>query len=155
MEIEKKYLLQGEPEGGLASYPRIYIEQGYIHKKPVIRLRRISDKEGESYILTVKSKGLTVRKEFELMLTEEEYAQLSAKVEGGIIRKNRILVPLKGGLMAEVDVFLNPGLDRLKIAEVEFPSIEAMEQFIPPAWFGKDVSDDPSYHNNSLVLRLE
>lgn len=154
MEIEKKYLLREEPEGGLSAYPVRYIEQGYIHKKPVIRIRRTQDERGERFVLTVKGGGLTVRQEYELPLSKEEYDALSGKVEGGIIRKNRYLVPLEDGLTAEVDVFLNPEFDDLTFAEVEFPSEEAMAAFAPPKWFGEDVSNDPSYQNNSLVLRL-
>ncbi len=155
MEIERKYFLRGEPDGGLKAYPVYRLEQGYICKKPVIRLRHIVSEEGETFVLTVKSGGLTVRREFEVDLSKEEYDGLSSKVDGGIIRKDRYLVPLKSGLKAEVDVFLNEELAPLIIAEVEFPSVEAMEAFAPPAWFGKDVSDDPSYQNNSLVLRLQ
>lgn len=155
MEIEKKYLVKGTPEGGFAAYRKLYLEQGYLHKSPVIRIRRIQDEQGDTYILTIKGKGLTVREEWEMILSKEEYESMLPKVEDGLIRKNRYLIPLTEGLMAEVDEFLNPSLQPLVVAEVEFPSVETMERFEAPDWFGEDVSGDPSYQNNTLSLRLK
>ena len=34
--------------------------------------------------------------------------------------------------------------------EVEFPSVEAMNSFEAPAWFGEDVSESAKYHNSVL-----
>lgn len=52
----------------------------------------------------------------------------------------------------ELDVFAAP-FEGLIIAEVEFPSIETANAFVPPAWFEKDVTNDPSYHNSNLAKR--
>ena len=38
-------------------------------------------------------------------------------------------------------------------AEVEFDSLEEANAFIPPAWFDKDVTDDPSYANSNISKR--
>ena len=51
MEIEKKFRIKRFPEG-LEQYPCIEIEQGYLCRGPVVRIR----KANEDYILTYKSK---------------------------------------------------------------------------------------------------
>ena len=51
MEIEKKYLIRNMPEN-LEHYAKREIEQGYLNRKPVLRIRRSDD----SYILTYKAK---------------------------------------------------------------------------------------------------
>ena len=68
MEIERKYLVKYLPED-LESYPHSLISQAYISTSPVIRIRR----NGERFILTVKSSGLISREEYELLLTEGEH----------------------------------------------------------------------------------
>lgn len=51
--------------------------------------------------------------------------------------------------VVELDLFAAP-FDGLIIAEVEFPSIEAANSFVPPSWFDEDVTSDPAYHNSNL-----
>ena len=40
---------------------------------------------------------------------------------------------------------------RFGFAEVEFPSLEAANNFKKPDWLGKDVSDDKRYRNSKIV----
>lgn len=155
MEIEKKYLVKALPEN-LDSYPFREITQSYICRSPVIRLRRIKEAGTESYVLTVKGDGLTVRQEYELPLTKEQYENLRAKEEGRVLSKTRYLIPLSEdplragkGLTAEVDLF-HGDLSGLQLVEVEFESLEEMEAFVAPDWFGEDVSDSDRYHNSTL-----
>lgn len=54
--------------------------------------------------------------------------------------------------VVELDLFAAP-FDGLIIAEVEFPSLEAADAFVPPAWFDEDVTSDPAYHNSDLSRR--
>ena len=115
----------------------------------MIRLRKIETQSETQYVLTVKSGGLAVRQEFELPLQREEYDHLFGKTEGRILQKVRYRIPLDEGYTAELDRFEGE-LAGLLLVEVEFPSIEAMNAFIPPTWFGKDVSDSPQYHNSVL-----
>ncbi len=143
MEIERKYIIH-TPPADLEERPCRHIEQAYISRDPVIRVRRSDDR----YILTVKGRGLVAREEFELELSEESYAKLIKKAEGNIIRKTRYLIPF-GPYTIETDVFKEP-FDDLILAEVEFPSLEEAEAFAPPDWFGEDVTDDPRFQNASM-----
>ena len=148
MEIERKYRIYTRPEN-LEAYPVQQITQGYISREPVIRVRSICGEGQTRYVLTVKGAGLVEREEFELALTEEQYAALCRKVDGYIIEKRRYRISLPGGLIAELDEFLGR-LKGLWLAEVEFSSSSAMAEFTPPAWFGEDVSEDGRYQNSRL-----
>ena len=116
-EIERKYLVKQVPEN-LASYPFHEIEQGYLCTEPVVRIRR----QDEEYYLTYKSKGLMIREEYNLPLTEDAYFHLREKIDGRLISKRRYLIPLDPYTI-ELDVFHSPK-DDLILAEVEFPSEE-------------------------------
>lgn len=144
MEIERKYLIGCLPEN-LTSYPSHKIEQGYLCTQPVVRIRRQDD----SYILTYKSKGLMVREEYNLPLTQEAYLHLKDKVDGTLISKTRYEIPLTDILTIELDVFDAP-FEGLVLAEVEFPDENMANDFIPPKWFGEDVTFSPAYHNSTL-----
>ena len=144
MEIERKYLISCLPEN-LDSYSSHKIEQGYLCTQPVVRIRRQDD----SYILTYKSKGLMVREEYNLPLTREAYLHFKAKADGTIISKTRYKIPLTDVLTIELDVFDAP-FEGLVLAEVEFPDEKMANDFIPPDWFGEDVTFSPAYHNSTL-----
>lgn len=144
MEIERKYLISQLPEE-LDSYQKKIIQQGYLCTEPVVRIRRQDDE----YILTYKSKGLMVREEYNLPLTRESYEHLKKKTDGILLSKIRYYIPYKDGLTIELDVFDAP-YKGLYLAEVEFPTREMAEAFIPPEWFGEDVTFSSAYHNSTL-----
>lgn len=143
MEIERKYLIDTLPEH-LDTYPYRMLEQGYLCTEPVVRIRKDDDR----FELTYKSKGLMVREEHNLPLTQAAYEHLKEKVDGRIISKKRYLIPYLTYTI-ELDVFEGE-LSPLVLAEVEFPSEVDAEQFVPPAWFGKDVTFETTYHNSNL-----
>ena len=144
MEIERKFLIHTLPEN-LDTYPRKEIEQGYINREPVVRIRRSDDK----YILTCKGQGLMAREEFELPLTKEAFEHMKPKTDGIFIQKTRYLIPYDEIHTIELDVF-HGQLAPLVLAEVEFSSIEEADVFVPPSWFGEDVTNTPKYHNSNL-----
>ena len=144
MEIERKFLVKQIPEG-CTSFPCRQIEQAYLNTDPVVRVRRDND----DYYLTYKGKGLLSREEYNLPLNEEAYRHLIQKADGIIISKKRYLIPLTGRLTIELDIF-EGDLAPLKLAEVEFETKEEAESFLPPKWFGKDVTFSSDYHNSTL-----
>ena len=144
MEIERKFLIQTLPEN-IDSYPCKEIEQGYLSRNPVVRIRRSDD----AYILTCKGQGMMVREEFEMPLTKESFEHLKPKTDGIFIEKTRYLIPHTDNLTIELDIF-HGKLAPLVLAEVEFSSVEEANAFIPPAWFGEDVTHSPKYHNSNL-----
>ena len=144
MEIERKYLLHQQPDH-LEQYPFHKIEQGYLCTAPVVRIRR----QDQEYYLTYKGSGLMIREEYNLPLTEEAYLHLREKADGILLSKTRYLLPLTDGLTAELDIFDAP-YEGLWLVEVEFPNQESAEKFVPPKWFGEDVTFSSRYHNSTL-----
>lgn len=158
MEIERKFTVKSLP-GDYKQYPFRHIEQAYLNTDPVVRVR----KEDDRYYLTYKGKGMLAREEYNLELNKESYLHLRAKADGNVISKKRYLIPLinpkfrEDGpkppddytLTIELDVF-DPPFAPLLLAEVEFGSREAAEDFIPPDWFLEDVTFNADYHNSNL-----
>ncbi len=147
MEIERKFTVKKMP-AGLESFPFHIIQQAYLNTDPVVRIRR----EDETYYLTYKGRGLMAREEYNLPLNRPSYEHLLAKADGQIISKKRYLIPF-GAYTIELDVFEAP-FAPLIIAEVEFPSLEEADAFLPPDWFDADVTQDPAYHNSNLSRRV-
>lgn len=161
MEIERKFLIQKLPEN-LQEYPCRVIEQAYLNTDPVVRVR----KEDDTYYLTYKGKGMMAREEHNLTLNKESYYHLRDKADGNIISKKRYLIPLANpgfqegfpappedySLMIELDVFEAP-FAPLILAEVEFGSKSAAEAFLPPCWFGKEVTYQKEYHNSYMASK--
>ena len=156
MEIERKFLVADIPFE-LAGYQVKHMEQLYVSTRPVIRIRRSDD----TRILTVKSKGLLSRQEFEMELDEVEYNNLRAKAEGNVIEKDRYIIPVTDTdgscgdrstdeqLKIELDVFRGR-FQGLIYAEVEFPSEEIARTFSAPNWFFRDVTGEGVYQNSAL-----
>lgn len=147
MEIEKKFLIQSlkDVPGDISDYDYHDLEQGYLSTAPVVRVR----KEDDTYYLTYKGSGMLVREEYNLPLTAESYEHLVQKADGIVIKKRRYLIPLDDGLTCELDVFRGK-YEGLLLAEVEFSSEEEANAFVPPAWFGSDVTFDSRYHNSNM-----
>lgn len=143
MEIERKFLISHLPFS-LEDFPFIQMEQGYLSTHPVIRIR----KENQDFFLTVKSKGYLSREEFNLPIEESSYFRLLKKIEGRTVKKKRYQIPYENHLI-ELDVFEDI-LSPLMLAEVEFSSIQEATSFLPPSWFGKEVTYQKEYHNSYL-----
>ncbi len=158
MEIERKFLVKELP-ADLDSFPYHVIEQAYLNTSPVVRIRR----EDDEYYMTYKGSGMMAREEYNLPLNEESYYHLREKADGNIISKKRYLIPLHNPtfkesaaeppegytLTIELDIFDAP-FAPLVLAEVEFGSKNAAENFLPPDWFLEDVTYNPAYHNSNL-----
>ena len=144
MEIERKFLITKLPED-LSSYEHHEIEQAYLSRKPVVRVRRSDSR----YILTIKGEGGMAHEEYELPMNEESYRHLLTKADGRIITKTRYNIPY-GDRTIELDIF-SGCMEGLVLAEVEFPSVEEAKAFTPPDWFAQDVTADPRYSNASMA----
>ncbi|MBR3437662.1 MAG: CYTH domain-containing protein [Lachnospiraceae bacterium] len=148
MEIERKFIPLTPPVS-LESCPYHDIEQAYLSESPAIRVR----KEDSIFYLTYKNGAAMAHEEYNLPLTEAAYQSLLAKCDGRVLTKRRYLIPY-GPYTIELDVFSAP-FDGLRIAEVEFPSVEEAEAFEKPDWFGEEVTSDRRYRNSYLALSPE
>ena len=150
IEIERKFLIKKMPDD-LSCYKSNCLTQAYLNTSPVVRIR----KEDDSYYLTYKGGGLLAREEYNLPLNEASFYHLLEKADGNIISKTRYKIPYlqnNKSYTIELDIFDAP-FTPLVIAEVEFSCEEEANQFIPPDWFGEDVTFDKHYHNSNMSQR--
>lgn len=157
LEIERKWLVcPSSSHKGLAGFrtrgaTSVSIEQGYlVLGDSEARLRR---KEG-AHIITLKGSGGRSRCEVEVELSSEQFAALWPATEGRRLEKTRtsfpIAQPTGEPVVVEVDEFHGVHAP-LVVVECEFPSDTAADTFVPPGWFGVEVTEDGSYKNKSLV----
>jgi CYTH domain-containing protein/CHAD domain-containing protein len=147
-EIERKFLVSAIPDAATAR-PARRIEQGYvaIGERTEVRLRRV----GGRMTLTAKRGHGETRAEHEVALYKEQFEALWPLTAGRRLVKTRRLVDLGAdGLEAEVDVY-EGALAGLSTVEVEFSSQQQSHLFQPPEWFGRELTGDPAYANQSLA----
>lgn len=149
-EIERKFIL-GELPKELDIKERKTIYQSYLALgKEEVRIRRVQyESIPDKFYLTYKNrlKDKFAREEVEIEITERTYEQLNSKFKP--IVKDRLLIELGYGLWAEVDIFQNTGF-QLRTVEVEFKSITEAESFVPPFWFGRELTGTGEYGNQLL-----
>lgn len=147
-EIERSFLVAHDPP---AWGEVTHIDQGYLAidgDGTEVRLRR----RGGELTLTVKGGDAgSTRTEEELTLAADRFARLWPLTEGRRLEKDRHVIPLPGGVSAELDRYHGP-LEGLRVVEVEFPSEHDAARFAPPGWFGREVTDDPRYRNRALAV---
>ena len=149
-EIERKFLVKMVPN--LLGLEFVDISQYYLHFQPdpIIRLRKF----GEEYFLTYKSKinsdsVANVCNEYELPINKTIYDKLYDSRIGNVVAKKRYRIKLPDNHIAELDVFEGV-LTGLVVVEVEFESMQDVENFIVPDWFGRDVSHEKRLINSRL-----
>ena len=145
MEIERRWLVNGWPEGTPAQV--WHMAQGYFAVRPAVRIRREAREGGPvQYVLCFKGKGGLAREEVELPVPEEDYARLITLLSGPMIEKEQRRYPLPGGLTLEVNS-VDPALETgFFYAEVEFPTREAALAWEPDKWSGylsREVTGQP------------
>ncbi len=149
IEIERKFLVSSLPR--LHDLEAVHVRQGYLTSvmdSVEIRLRQ-SDKD---CFMTLKSGDGLKRVEYEIGIVNDQFDALWPATAGRRIEKTRYVGFLADQRIFELDVFLGH-LSSLVLVEVEFDSVKAARDFIPPAWFGIDVTDDGHFKNKSLATR--
>ena len=144
MEIERKFLVKEIPDLNSVKYDEI--RQGYFSIAPEKRVRQ----KGNAYYLTEKGEGDMIREEKETEIDKKTAEELFALSKTYIIEKTRYYIPY-GEYTIELDVYEGRH-EGLVVAEVEFPSEQAALDFVPPQWFGQDITYDKSYKNMMLAL---
>ncbi|WP_026767343.1 CYTH domain-containing protein [Selenomonas ruminantium] len=146
MEIERQFWVEKLPQ-----LPDTYeeLQQGYISLLPEIRIRRIGDSH---FILTVKRGAGLVREEWETDISRQEYENLAARLYTGtrMIEKRRYHIALQDGLVAELHVH-GGHLAGFNYVEVEFSTVEKAKAFVPPEWFGREVTEDARFSYGTLA----
>jgi CYTH domain-containing protein len=147
-EIERKFLVKRLPPY-VASSHHDNILQGYAAITAdggEVRLRR----KGNSHTVTIKSGGDLERQEFETGLTPQQYGRLWPCTTGRRLAKTRYTLK-QGELTFELDVY-RAAHNGLVTVEVEFSTKRESLAFVPPDWFGREVTKDRRYKNQNLAL---
>ncbi|MBW3643766.1 MAG: CYTH domain-containing protein [Actinobacteria bacterium] len=145
-EVERKFLVTDLPDAAVLG-PGMRLRQGYIAEEGDVQVRVRISTGGAT--LTVKAGRGLARTEVEVALPTEEAEDLWPHTEGRRLEKVRHRVAL-GPVVADVDVY-GGALQGLCTAEVEFPSEDEARSFVPPPWFGRDVTAEAGWDNASLA----
>ncbi len=150
-EIERKFVINALPEGlGLDRLPSKKIYQGYLSNAPeaAVRIRR----KGDQYFWTYKGAPeghAAERVELECEITESQFDRMWPGTRGRRLEKTRYEIPY-GAYTIELDVFEGDNAGHI-LAEVEFGSTSEADTFIPPHWFGADVTADKRFGNSNIA----
>lgn len=116
---------------------------------------RIRSIDNNTFEQTAKSKGGLVRGEETIPVSKTPFDIAWADDHHPRIEKIRYSIPYEGYVI-ELD-FYEGDLEGLITAEVEFSgetereAVAASEAFLPPAWFGKDVTNNKEFKNQNLA----
>ncbi len=151
MEIERKYLVDTLPND-MQQYEHVEMEQCYLATSPTLRIR----KAGDVCVMTYKrhkpnAVGVLSNVEIEFPIPLDKYLALREERISGVVQKTRYKIPLQS-YMAELDLF-HGDHEGLYMVEVEFPDLDAAMRFVPPLWFGREVTQDRRYSNAALASR--
>jgi adenylate cyclase len=149
VEIERKFLV-AEPPDDLDRCEASDIRQGYLsvgEDRTEVRLR---ERDSEATLTVKQGRGRT-RAEEEIELDADAFRRLWRMTEGCRLEKRRHLVPAGSGLTIELDIYTGH-LAGLMLAEVEFSSEAAADDFEPPPWLGRELTDDPRYSSQRLAV---
>ena len=148
MEIERQFLVKTLPV-----LPSEYesLRQGYVALLPEIRIRQLG---GARFTLTVKRGAGLVREEWETEISRTEFDNLAMRLcpDTVMIEKRRYRILLADGHTAELHVH-EGHLAGFSYVEVEFPTEQAANCFEPPAWFGREVTEDARFSYGTLARK--
>ena len=154
MEIERKWMVNGWPEGeGFPALPlkeEFAMRQGYISVHPTVRIREEVLKGGRTdYILCFKSGGGLAREEIERPIDKALFEDLETKIIAKpLIPKIRRSYLLPDGLVLEVNHVDEGQPTEFWYAEVEYPTVEQARAWDPAscqlaAYLSDDVTGQP------------
>ncbi len=147
MEIERKFILDTVPSADRLGVGEV-LRQGYLAEESDVEVRlRIT---AASATVTIKTGRGRSRTEVELPIGIDRAEALWPFTAGRRIDKTRYRVPLPDELVAEVDIYAGE-LAGLAVVEVEFPTDEVANGFDTPAWFGRELTNEPGWSNAALA----
>lgn len=143
-EVERKFRVAQVPDGAPAGAS---LRQAYVAIDGDVEVR-IRDEAG-SYTLTIKGGSGLERAEVEVPIEAAQFDELWPLAGDRHLEKRRARIEL-GEVVAELDRY-EGRLAGLAVVEVEFPDREAAERFVPPAWFGDELTGLAGWSNAALA----
>jgi adenylate cyclase len=146
VEIERKFLVTEPPTAEMLG-DGVHYRQGYLAGEGDVDTR-IRIGPGAAW-LTVKAGRGVARTEVEFPIDVADAESLWPHAAGRRLEKVRYRVPVDGGV-AEVDRY-GGELGGLWTVEVEFASDADAAVFVPPPWFGEELTNVPGWSNGELA----
>lgn len=155
IKFERRFLLENLPEPLTRASEHLQFFDNYLTETRLIlrQIRTPQTKEWRRYFVqkyAVAPPDLSRTANAEIELSEYEYEVLSV-FEGNELRYNRYFLELENGGTAAIDMVLNRELWNLVLATVEFESTDEMQDFEPPPFFGREITNDEKLTNVKLV----
>lgn len=149
IEIERKFILPEIP-ASVRLGAGVHLRQGYLAEEDTVEVRVRITPTGAT-ITTKAGTGIS-RTEVDVPISVGQAEALWPFTVGRRIDKTRHRVTLDDplGHVAEVDVYAG-ALDGLCVVEVEFASETAAAGFVPPAWFGRELTGESGWSNAALA----
>ena len=152
IERERIFLLKRLPPK-LNSCKNIYIEIGDLTADNDVSLLKVRQKGDLFELIKKETISKNERKEYVIPLNKEEF-ELLLKIAVRKHSKKRFFFPLNN-YTCEIDVYLDDMLGYVR-AEVEFETLEEMEDFVPPDWFGKEITEiNHEIHKNLGTITFQ
>lgn len=142
-EIERKWLVDKIPDN-LVWYESHECWQGYLSIDPRYEVRV----SARGFLTVKKGQGLC-RSEKISKINSDSVESLWHLTRGKRIHKIRHMFKIDDKI-GELDIYQDENKG-LIVVEVEFQQITEAKEFVPPDWFGLDVTDDPKYKNANLA----
>lgn len=144
MEIERKWLIDAFPN--LPTESEAEMEQAYLSFEPsTVRIRKVASGGKTSCFLTIKGGGTLQRTEVELPMQPAQYNALAPLAIVPPVHKKYKTYRLPGGYKLECNLVDESQPTAFYYAEVEFDSVEQARKFIPPAFLGREVTEEPGF----------
>lgn len=133
-------------------FPMEFIIQGYLEDPLKTRIRHTYNHKKHVYTQTRKSGSGVSRDEDECFLEKEDFEEKWKRVRCSLV-KSRYFVAIENkyeNVSCQLNIFHDELAGYVQI-ESEFKTHEEAISFIPPSWFGKEVTDDERHGNYSLA----
>ena|SRR3989338_2051436 len=143
-EIERKFFVKNMPD--LSGLKSILDERYYLYSNSGIELR--FQKHGEMYELERMAEYANLsRTQEKIEITQNEFEALQQFGKGPLIRESYLITK-----NPQITIKIYHGrFEGLVRAEVEFESLNQAQQFQPPDWFGREMTDMPIAKDANLV----
>lgn len=154
-ELHRLFLIDGLPEPLMPASSHLQLFDNYIENTG-LRIRSIRDPYTKAWTrilqqrFSISDEHPAVTKLAEIHLNDEEYAVFE-RFEGREIRKNRYFHEFDRVSLI-FDIYMG-ALWGLNTAKVDFETQEQMESFVPPPFAVLEVTNDPFFSGESLVIK--
>ncbi len=147
-EIERRFLVNYlPPELNLHAAKANNIMQAYLFASEDVE-QRIRAENGVFFQTIKRGNGLK-RQENDSRIPEQDFNMMLSLATEGTVEKTRYHLSYKSSIIY-LDIYKGK-CEGLTVAEVEFASEKAAYEFVPPEWFGREITGEKGYKNSQLA----